>query len=432
MTPFEINDRKSLQMWLKLQPDEAAIVIAHRCALRAIGLIFVSTLTRPNEEKEFQTLGALRCTLASGLASVKKGAENQVLASLARDFLETSKAGSLRLKTMLRCVRAAAEAASALANDVRIHSACQAAESLNVLADRSLNVWDAISQDTARLSGNLVLSEIALWAPSRPNWYIDAIEKVRDLSNGNPNITWSFWLRWWQAAIAGRHIDWNLQRAVALIPNDIWQRGPNQVAEAIAKIEEQHNDQARSKPPAKKKASPRRAQTAKQIALTKSAMEQNRPMLPPTFDAIEGLILLEIERLQQRNYQDDFDKAECQRQISIFLTLHEAICDLRQQLPEATPITDTQAEKSISLVRLYASKFATLPRDKAQEVVDGAWLALRGTCQVGLIGATTALGVAYGLPAIAGVAIGAMAFAPKNAENLIKAAREGIGALPKP
>jgi hypothetical protein len=159
-------------------------------------------------------------------------------------------------------------------------------------------------------------------------------------------------------------------------------------------------------------------------------MQQNRTMLPPTFDAIEGLILLEIERLQRLNYKDDLDQAETHRQIHILITLYEAICALRDQLPETGPVTEEQAKKSVSLVRLYAGKVADLPRTKADEVIDGAWSTGRGIFQAGLIGTTTVIGVAYGLPALAGVTIGAMVFAPKNAADLVKAARETLS--PKP
>jgi hypothetical protein len=151
-------------------------------------------------------------------------------------------------------------------------------------------------------------------------------------------------------------------------------------------------------------------------------MERNRQALPPTFDAIEGLLLLEIERLQRTNDHDE----EWKRQMRVYLVLFDAICQLRTNLPESGPVTVVQAERSEGLIRLYLNKFALLPRSRADEVVDGVWTTGRGVVQAGLIGSTTALAVAYGLPAMAGVAIGSMVFAPKSAVELIKAAREAI------
>lgn len=54
---------------------------------------------------------------------------------------------------------------------------------------------------------------------------------------GDPN---SFWHRWWRGAVSGQWLDWNLQRDVALIPDEIWQQGPKAVMAAIAEIEARH------------------------------------------------------------------------------------------------------------------------------------------------------------------------------------------------
>ena len=51
--------------------------------------------------------------------------------------------------------------------------------------------------------------------------------------------------------------------------------------------------------------------------------------------------------------------------------------------------------------------------------------------QAGLVGASAAIAFSCGLPALAGGTIGAMIFAPKNAADLIKAAREALPALAK-
>lgn len=51
----------------------------------------------------------------------------------------------------------------------------------------------------------------------------------------------SFWHRWWRGAVSGQWLDWNLQRDIALIPDDIWQQGPKAVAAAIAEIEARHD-----------------------------------------------------------------------------------------------------------------------------------------------------------------------------------------------
>ena len=262
-----------------------------------------------------------------------------------------------------------------------------------------------------------------LWSVPPPAWIASALNSTRAHWQSDP--AHAFWRRWYDAAVAGTPLNWELQRDIALISDEDWQAGPKVVAERIAEIEakaratrdmtELEQDLARLPP----------APTG-QIAITRAAMQQNRKALPPTFDAIEGLIVLEIERLQGRNFVDDFDRDETRRQISVFVSLYEAICVLRQELPKTGDVTDAQAERSEGWLRIYASKFGSLPVAKADEVVEGLWATGRGIVQAGLIGTTTALAMAYGVPALAGVTIGAMIFAPKNAADLVKAAKEAL------
>ena len=155
-------------------------------------------------------------------------------------------------------------------------------------------------------------------------------------------------------------------------------------------------------------------------------MTRNRHEIPPTFDAIESLILLEVERLQGKNYVDDTDKSECIRQIGIYITLHTAIEALREQLPTEGSVTDTQAEISERLLSLYARELAALPREKVGEVKEGIWKTSKGLCQFGLISGSTYLAMGYGLPPMAGVSVGALCFAPKKAGEIIKAAKEMV------
>ena len=104
--------------------------------------------------------------------------------------------------------------------------------------------------------------------------------------------------------------------------------------------------------------------------------------------------------------------------------LYDAVTALRTRLPEVGEITVVQAQESEGIVRLYIERFRELPRTKVDEVVEGLWTTGKGALQAGLVGATAVLSMAYGLPATAGIAIGALAIAPKNAVEIIKAGRE--------
>jgi hypothetical protein len=45
-----------------------------------------------------------------------------------------------------------------------------------------------------------------------------------------------FWVRWWDGVLSGQQMDWKLQEAVALIPDEVWEQGPSAVAEATREL----------------------------------------------------------------------------------------------------------------------------------------------------------------------------------------------------
>jgi hypothetical protein len=49
--------------------------------------------------------------------------------------------------------------------------------------------------------------------------------------------SWGFWTRWYEGMLEGRPLDWDLQREVALIPDDDWKKGSEHIARLIAEIE---------------------------------------------------------------------------------------------------------------------------------------------------------------------------------------------------
>lgn len=47
---------------------------------------------------------------------------------------------------------------------------------------------------------------------------------------------WSFWREWYNGFLAGKPVDWELQRRIALIDDAVWQSGPEAVAAEIERI----------------------------------------------------------------------------------------------------------------------------------------------------------------------------------------------------
>ncbi|UTS81248.1 hypothetical protein OL67_002326 [Phaeobacter piscinae] len=61
-----------------------------------------------------------------------------------------------------------------------------------------------------------------------------ATEVIEGLHKKGKN--WSFWLDWYQGFLGGKPLDWELQRRVALINDDVWDAGPEAVAAEIERI----------------------------------------------------------------------------------------------------------------------------------------------------------------------------------------------------
>ena len=112
----------------------------------------------------------------------------------------------------------------------------------STLTDEAINLGDIFC-----LQSGINPLTLPLWhneAP--PDWFTTAEAAMRTYWQTQNPTHWAFWQRWYDAAVAGRPLDWTLQEKIALIPNDIWQSGPEAVAKEIAKIEGEHRNRALS------------------------------------------------------------------------------------------------------------------------------------------------------------------------------------------
>lgn len=429
-------DREDLETWLNTRAREDAILIAQRAALRVFPIWASRMAEEWARERALTCTLLLRCFLTSGAARryptpEVRAAARAAAAAAAAPYAGADATYAYAYAAAAYAADAAAAAVAYAADDAADLDAAYAADAAAYAADAAAYtaLWEQVEQDVAILQSAGDLPAAPLWHSDLPAVLLEQEQQGLEIlarETGNRN---SFWHRWYFAAKRGDWLDWDLQHKVTLIPNDIWEQGPKAVIAAIDEIELAHGNRhlgpnlaegvANLAPPA-----------TGAVAAVRQAMERNRQALPPTFDAIQGLIALEIDRLLRRNYTDDLDQIECHRQISIYLTLNDAICAFRESLPASGPVTEVQAAKSESLLRLYADKFRQLPFAKADEVVEGTWEVAKGGVKAGLIGGSALLAMSYGLPSMAGVTIGAMVFAPKNAVDLIKAAREALASKP--
>ncbi len=410
-----IRDLTSFETWLASRPAQTlrqdATVLAHRAALRFFPLWSGDLGRGTPGAVDRKCLKVARVHLCLSVA-LREPTE-EALAALKR---------ACEADRRIVATRAGA-VAFAEASDKIVSASMLALESYKKMADRhipggSADLWTSVAVDVAELEQSGEIQALPLWVAVPPDWFFQRHQSATAHWRSEPQ-TWDFWLRWWEGVLLGRTLDLGLQGRVALLANSVWQMGPKAVAGAIARL--QGHDGKPADDGERDRSSPDGIDVER-VGVVRVAMERNRQALPSTFDAIEGLILIEIERLQGRNVRDH----EWDHQMRVFLALHEAVSGLRQNLPAAGPVTDQNAIESERLIRLYLRKFGALPREKADEVVNGVVQVGIGAIKIGLIGATSLLAVSYGLPALAGVTIGSMVFAPKNSADLIKAAREAI------
>lgn len=79
--------------------------------------------------------------------------------------------------------------------------------------------------------------ERALWAKQPKKWD-DALDGLGEFFSSS-KVKWSYWQRWYEGMLNGEPLPWDLQRDIALIDNEIWEAGPDAIAEEIARIEEE-------------------------------------------------------------------------------------------------------------------------------------------------------------------------------------------------
>ncbi len=69
-----------------------------------------------------------------------------------------------------------------------------------------------------------------------PSDILEDASRLDSFWDNNPK-TWGFWQRWYDGFLSGKHLDWDLQYAVADLPSEDWDQGPDWIADKISEIE---------------------------------------------------------------------------------------------------------------------------------------------------------------------------------------------------
>jgi hypothetical protein len=259
-----ISTRKEFEEWLKTQPREVCVAIAYRAAMRVLPLAALV----PDDRTIWTNLAlaAFRASLTSGVAAVGPTPEVNSAADAARAAADAAGAAAADDAAADAAADAAYAAARAAAGAARAAAGAAARAAARAAADAAADAAYAAARAAAGAAARAAAraaadaaadaayaaADAAIFADSKlapetlpvsvipvPAELTAAIAKMAEgrtdfLASGGP---WTFWTEWHARAMAGDPLPWDLQEKIALIPNDIWEAGPEAVAVEIERIE---------------------------------------------------------------------------------------------------------------------------------------------------------------------------------------------------
>ena len=446
----DIKDEQTLRAWLNARPEETrqtdAIAIAQRCALRVLPF-FGRAMHEPwATESGVTALSVLRQLLSFAVA--RKFSTPALMAASASAFGAASASASAAasasgLDAVYASAAALAVSAALNASAARTSAAFWAelrldADMLQAALDPAITtivtaalafnkthpaLWAELRLDAKAVQDGGDPAAGPLWSFPPPHRYTRYDTETRAIWAKDPPGTWDFWTRWWDGVLSGQQLDWELQKAVALISDDIWSQGPAAVAEAIRLIE-RAMQQKPADDPIEDAIAQMSAQAPAVIQRFSEAVTEHREDLPPTLDALIGYVGQEIDRLQFRNapYATSEEEIEAQRQIRVLTTIWATLQKLRETIPAEGALTVQGVERAEKLSRLFLRQFKEWPRQNADDLVDS-------TCRAALVGVTAVLLPMIGAPVSVAIGGGVILFGGKKVADSIKATKDlgGLG-----
>lgn len=302
--PSQIDYVKDLEARLQGRPGSQHAILAERVALRVLPLWTRCIHEDWARELNLTSAPILRLNLATGVARVFPTRQSLVSLEFARSAFASLCAGAaLDRRGNIEPATLAACAAAALATDAAGPAGTLSAFTV---ASRVLDqpLFAAIKDDIVQLDTGGDVADQPLWRG--PNPLIDEWEAslsiLRDAPGGD------FWIDWYQRALDGLPQNWPLLHDVALIDFAFWERGGKALDDAInnavgrpAPQESDDQDSRDSLEDGVRRVLPSATVPNSEVAeRVRAAISLNRAVLPPTFDAIEGLLLLEMTDFSSR------------------------------------------------------------------------------------------------------------------------------------
>jgi hypothetical protein len=245
MAQVEITDEASLEAWLKGRPRGDAEIIAFRVAARVFPIWVEPFPPVAKEDKRVIIL-----PLCRQLTIIRLARHNRVDAISAVSH-EALYGDPISLSSAYLCAAITETSPEELHSelppliaDLIFEAEFRVIDLLKVSkenqASLKADLFAALTADTNSLQLGQDPADLPLWPSTPPEWFTTA-DMVTRINWAKDPDTWAFWLRWWDGVIAGKSLQMDLQRDVALIADEVWQLGPKAVAREIARIEQIHD-----------------------------------------------------------------------------------------------------------------------------------------------------------------------------------------------
>ncbi|WP_224815867.1 hypothetical protein [Hasllibacter sp. MH4015] len=240
--------RSALLSELTTQSAEDLRWIAYKSTIQAFPLAMASESDRWNEQL---ALLCARSLLMAGLAQENASTDfvdlcEKIATSITRSLNQViSKAYGAYSEILpdhgfaYACDAAAGAVAIVHKADANIALCCAEATSAAFASTAHSGSGDSISDRSIHYPGSLDYLHSLLSLSSFPFAQFQG-EADRHLSGSrlcDPDSPWTFWERYYRSVVLGEPLPKEIRTAVALIPDDIWEAGPEAVSEEIARIE---------------------------------------------------------------------------------------------------------------------------------------------------------------------------------------------------
>lgn len=257
----EIHDSDSLRAWLEDRPTADAVLIAARAALRVLPALGWHLGSYSDEWRTEILLPCCRAALVAGFAGngPKPAATVAVAARaasasaraasadaraadgiFAASVESTATTDAAKAAASAAAAAAAADASVAASGAVDASAGAASAEASSSLAATSLasayigsahaTVYSAIQDDAGGLEFGgdyAAVNASAIWPAGTPGWAMATWNRLADHFRAFVGPEgWQVWIDWYQARLDGNPWPMALEEQIALIDDEIWEKGP--------------------------------------------------------------------------------------------------------------------------------------------------------------------------------------------------------------